>query len=119
MENKRLFDLQQAQLKKEQDDLAAELAEFKKQKEELRLAQEKLAQEKEAEEQRKQIQEQARIQSIVDARKKELVSLGMAYNSYTHKFEFYNIVVNETDLLSVLPTDEWNAIINKITPAIT
>jgi hypothetical protein len=75
-EDKRLFDLQQAQLKKEQDELAAELAEFKRQKEELRLAQEKLAQ-KQREAEMKAAQEIAKKEEALwRGRLEELTDIG-------------------------------------------
>ena len=77
LEDKRLFDLQQTQLKKEQAELAAEMAEFKKQKEELRLSQEKLTQEKLDEEKRILRIDLDKKEALIKERKLQLTEIGL------------------------------------------
>ena len=119
LEDKQVFDLQQAQLKKEQDELAAELAEFKKQKEELRLAQEKMNKEKLDEQVRLSNEAATKAKNRINARYEQLFALGMEFNSQYGCYIYEDINVDNATEINLFNEDEWNDLIAKIIPAIS
>lgn len=114
---KQKFDEQQAELKRQQEEFQKQQAEFKRQQEELAAKQKWLQEAQEKEEQRKQIQEQARIQSVIDKRKAELVALGLTEHPLFSSWMLgEEVIVNSGH---VLDTEfNWDAFMKVTTPEV-
>jgi len=118
-EEKRLFEEQQAKLKKEQDDLAAEMAEFKRQKEELRLAQEKLAQDKLDVENRIKQDVLAKKEAIKKERIQQLTEIGLNWDGAYYSLRYKGIEV-KASLTGIedSPAELWAIKLEEITAGI-
>lgn len=114
---KEKFDLEQAELKRQQEEFQKQQADFKRQQDELAAKQKELQEAQEKEEQRKQIQEQQRIQAIVEKRKEQLIALGLTEHSRLGAFGLEEeVYINSGQILDT--TGDWDAIISSITPEI-
>jgi len=117
---KKLFEEQQAKLKKEQDDLAAEMAEFKRQKEELLLAQEKLAQDKLDEENRLKQAELAKKEATKKERIQQLTAPGLHWDGayYSLGYKHLKVQVSLTQI-EELSTEDWDSKMSEVYAGIT
>jgi len=102
------LEAQQAEFKKQQEDFAKQQLELQKQKDEVER-QHRLEQD------RKDAIEKQKRQTIINDRVNQLRGLGMEYNHIYNNHSFEDIVV---DVNSIGTDEEWNSLIQKITPDI-
>lgn len=105
--------------------LRIEQEEFEKQKLELKKAQDELlAQQQEAERLRKIDEKKAEEEAIQQRRNKlsarydQLFKLGMSFNGQHQCYVFEDVNVDNKTEINLFNDDEWDALINKITPII-
>lgn len=117
-EEKRLFEEQQAALKKQQEEFQQQQAEFKRQQEELADAQQKLENDRLSAEKEKQEKANAERKAHIDARYDQLFALGMRLNGQYECYAFEDVNVDNKTEICLFNDVEWQALIDKITPAI-
>lgn len=116
-ENKRKAETEQ--LNKQKEELEKQQAEMKRQQDELKKQQEELQQQKKAEEDRSAKIERERREAMINGRNNQVRALGMTFDFVNDAYVFYDVNIDNKTELSLLGTEEWNALIEKITPVIT
>lgn len=105
-------------LKKEREDLENQQAEMKRQQEELKKQQDDLARQKQVEQDRAAQVERERKEAMINARGNQLRGLGMTFDFVNDGYTFYDVNVDNKTEVCLLGVEEWNTLVEKITPVI-
>lgn len=115
-ENKRAAEIEKLRIEKEafekqQSDFKAQQEAFNKQKEEQERSQRD-------EQIRRESEERIRREGEIKRRCNQLSSLGMKFNFQYDAYTFEDVNVDNKTEISLLSNEDWDALINKITPVI-
>jgi hypothetical protein len=117
-EEKRILAEQQKKLLEEQEALRKVREEMELMRKELQAEKDRVAQEKLAEQVRLSNEAAAKDKKRINDRCAQLVSLGMKFNGQHGCYAFEDVNVDNATEICLFDDAEWDAIIDKITPAI-